>query len=359
MATTMNAATNMAIGNRLHRVAALPLATLVPLLVGCRSDRPPGATIDLGGFYYPETESVSRSVEIRNTTSRTVELLGERHTCACQKVRLNKKKLGPGESCTLEITFPLTPAATGNAISCVVQTDHPEFPNWPYEIRFRSYPEIHIDAGDIHFGRCSPLAATKHEPISKTVDLCWRESASPIRISSVRAPPWVRCEFENDLDCRNLPDGFRTARAKIRCSIVPERLAEAPENDDVAVSFSNGRIAVLRVAWENAGAIETTPAHLFVMVQPGYTASRQVNLRSLDGKSFSIKAIRVSKYGLRCTTKDIGNMAPAPEFVLDFATLPLTAPAPFPSGEIAIDTTRHDAPTVVVRWSIYAKDVNR
>lgn len=133
----------------------LGLAVALFTANGClinKDKQPEVNAFDAGTIFSSETPTLSHVFNVRNLSNRTVKILGENHSCSCTKVNLERAILKPGSSVQLTMTVKVPIAYSIQEISCVVKTDHPQYAEWPYRLKFTSYPEASIEPRIIEFG---------------------------------------------------------------------------------------------------------------------------------------------------------------------------------------------------------------
>lgn len=120
----------------------MSLLALAILAVACTSIRQPGRTelseteFDFGEI--PNTGPVSQTFQVRNMGQGPLTITGVSTSCGCTTARVDKERLGPGETANLTVTYD--PQAhggqTGRFMRVVyVRSDDPETPEASLTIR--------------------------------------------------------------------------------------------------------------------------------------------------------------------------------------------------------------------------------
>lgn len=125
-------------------IASLLIVAAGPGCSRTTSGTAPGETHDAGPVFGVVAKSLTHRFEVVNSTDRPVRVLGESHSCTCTVVELERGVLQPGQSVPLTLRVDLPLGHAGREVSCLVETDHPRFPEWAYKLKYTNYPKAQV-----------------------------------------------------------------------------------------------------------------------------------------------------------------------------------------------------------------------
>jgi hypothetical protein len=334
-------------------------------LVACTGNpgpAPPDASFDAGAVFASQTRRLIHEFRVKNSTDRVVRILSERHSCDCAKVTLERRELRPSESAALQIEVTIPPVYSNREVTCVLETDLPEHPDWVYRIKFEGFPNARIVPDRIDLGTrvaAPPTAALNGD--STTTTSAWLEVYAP-RAESARArpslgpvPPECNVDLGEGVDMEPGFPGVRVTRYPI--SIRLDRAGSSPGLfvRPCGVSLDGNPGASALVFWTVRAPVVCEPSFLhFGSVTPAEPApSQRVRLRSTDGIPFRILSVNQSPL-----IKIEHETRPSEPSIDHSLSLRLSLPRDSSravSGSLLIRLDRLDSPDVLVPWSAFAR----
>lgn len=200
----------------IRHVTRIAACFALALPAGCSaSGTQLGETVDLGLVFFTRQPDLSHTFQVRNVTDRTVEILGESHTCTCTAVELDRRTLRPGESTTVRMNVRIPRDLGRQGVSCRVLTDHPDHPEWLYQIVYDAMPEARVDPMRIDLGsvdltqdstsRTPPRAAASLETYTPP-------GREPAELTNVSSSGRLRVAVGEAERVDELPRGVRRTR---------------------------------------------------------------------------------------------------------------------------------------------------
>lgn len=282
------------------------IVLLLCLLPGCLKDKPskPGEIFDAGRILVNarQEKTLSHVFRIKNTTGQSVRILDVIPSCTCSSYTLSRYDLAPRESAELELRAKLPDTYSKTEISCLIKTDSPQYPEWPYALRFESLPRIMINPLYAHLGvykrsdfdeAGSPRSGKA--PLPLTID-CFSESGN-----SDDLEPTVN--VGEDLNARLRPTGSTDRLERgiwHRGTLVEVSLdhlsdgSTGTQSRSLTATSRAGSSASAMVSWRLDLPITVSPTALsFGTVTCGEpSASRRLLIRATEGASFKILSIK-------------------------------------------------------------------
>jgi hypothetical protein len=277
--------------------------------------------------------------------------------------------LRPGERIPLVFRIDLPLGRTDRQVSCLVKTDHPQFPEWPYVVRYTNYPNARIVPDRVNLGTCSVGSALKDgsSPALHEVE-AWLETYAPEgrplpRPGRVRSPEGLFIALEEQ-PLIEAPEGQGFQRARYRLQIIPRHEAPATgaRTETLEVPISDGSSATAVVTWEVTAPLACSPSQLhFGMVDSGEAPKvRAIWVRALDGKPFSVLSIESGSPGLVGPTQGEGLEGRSSQHLIQLA---LRVPDGFNeraiTGRVLIRTDQVACPELSVPWAAFVRPSGR
>lgn len=345
---------------------------ILSALLGC-TQRPaatPGETFDAGPVFAHATPRLTHRFLVTNTTGRKVRLLKETHSCSCTKVELAGVTLEPGASTPLVMNVDVSETYSALDLTCTVNTDHPEHPNWVYHLTFMSYPRARIDPDRINLGSF-PVAGARGvdsdglkgpgrdvwvEFYGKTGDVFPSprrvDRKSDALIATLDPTPVV-----------HIMDG-KIRRERYRLSVTLDRKHALPGDffDTLQVPVGNGVAPQVSVRWSCVGPFTVSPAQVHFGRIAGQDASKsvEVTIESGDGAPFKLLSCNTTPEGRSPRVSLAGGKelpsgsAAAHPLTLTFSP-PSEVRSTAASGAVEVMTDRAGAAMVRIPWSVFLK----
>jgi hypothetical protein len=207
----------------------LVYSTLLLVALGCDHSTPstPGEVFDAGPVFVDDSPKVSHTFTVKNTTERTIQIVGESHSCVCTKVEYEKRSLKPGETMPLTMEVAVSPQRTISDLLCSLRTDDPVHPTWTYRVQIQAYPRVVIDPPRIELGQI-PEQTT--EPIFRGASLTFYtlEELKRPPIMNVRAPDRFTVAIGETPRVVVLPNGVRETRFPVDFRLSGEDATTGP-----------------------------------------------------------------------------------------------------------------------------------
>jgi hypothetical protein len=341
-----------------HSVAAAFLIAAWATLPGCVGpDVAPGEEFDAGSVFASTTPVLSHQFLVRNTTLKTVAIVGEDHSCSCTTIEVEKKRLAPGETATLTMSVKVPSTYSNLFLTCQLKTDHPQFPEWSYHLKLESFPRARIVPDSIELEASEVPGGTGREggPSGEA----WAESFArdgevPLAPTGIDHPEGLRVRLEDRPKIETVARGVVRARYRIELAVEGAALV-GTHSLPLNVRFGEGVTAGTMVVSRRNGRIECVPAqmHFGLVLTAQAVTTRKVLVRSRDGTPFRLMSVRADMGCVDAVGAALPS-GPAPSHNLE---LRFSAPGEISStalsGNVWIDTDVATLPVVTLPWSVF------
>lgn len=208
---------------------------------------------------------------------------------------MERAVLLPGASTALTMDLEIPSTYDKRQVSCVVKTDHPDYPEWIYYLAYESFPQAQIVPAQIRLGTMGRDDAdggrTKrvaHLEVYSSPNV--KRSPAP---SDREAPHGIRVQIDRDPTWDTPALGVRRARFGIRAELAKGSQPLGSQAQPLNVYLDNGFVASTMIVWSVTGPVEVVPSHLhFGIVSPGGTPNpTSVMIRSDDGRPFQVLSV--------------------------------------------------------------------
>ncbi len=141
----------------------------------------PGESFDAGPVFVTSTNLIRHRFEVTNTTDCLVRILGKTQSCSYTAANLPRETLKPGESAWLDVEVRVPDGYARLAPAILINTDHPSYPEWRYQIRAEVFPTSRIDPPVVDLGVRSPgrVAPEGSGGGTETPQHAWLECFAP------------------------------------------------------------------------------------------------------------------------------------------------------------------------------------
>ncbi len=344
--------------------------TFVSLIVlalsgGCtpRGDTQPGERFDAGALFARYTPRLTHVFKVRNTLDRPVRILGEQHSCSCTKVNLAKVELQPGEATNLEMSVDIIDGYSKSSLQCQVQTDHPKFKEWTYQLAFATYPRATVAPNRVLL-REAVESQSDEKSSTRPAEIAgetWLETFAPAgrdlpAPDTLESPDGLLINLDRNPVRDVLPDAVQRARYHLRIS-VPARAsisASGGQSRAFKVRLSQGAIAGATVVWTNHTGVECHPSrvHFGYLSSASPPKSTRLVVRSDDGSPFRVLGFE-STDPMVALAGTFPNK-PAAEHWLELSLRPKSETSTsVRSGSVRLKTDRKPVSSIEVPWSVF------
>jgi hypothetical protein len=332
---------------------------------------PPGEVYDAGAVFADATPQLTHRFLIKNTTGIPVTFRSESHSCSCTKVQIDKMALAPGEETALTMSVDVPQGFSSREVDCTIATDHSEHPEWPYYMRFRSFPRARIVPDRIDLGTYSPRTSGGSESSASDIDKppveAWLELFSPKGGEETGVPrvvgPSEELSIELDRSARidDLADGVRRTRYRLRVSVNDPARSLGTFTRPFRVKTGHGEEATAMAIWKSEGPFTYTPRQVhFGMIRPGEPPKTQrLLIRSRNGERFRISSMDSGSPYLGI--HEVGDQSPdrhgprGPLILELTLSVPEDGAGPFLSGVIRIGTDSTPPSELLIPWSAFLR----
>ncbi len=353
----------------------LLVVALVACACGCdapasapsAASKAPGAVYDAGAVFRRESPTVGHTFQVTNTTDRPVAIRGETHSCDCTTVELTPCLLQPGASTPLRMAVDLQNIYRDDPLTCLVQTDHPAFPIWLYQLQLITLPNARVEPESIDLGTI-PLG-------TRAADLPPQGSAE-IWLENYERIAERERERERDASVGDSGSLGVTVRAVGPPTVdivhgdvrrTRQRFAVALDDSSLATPGSFALPIMLGVperppasvvvSWHVSSPISITPSPVhFGLVGPADAPhTSRVVVRSVDGRPFRV--LEAASDHAALTVGESGNSGDAAtEHELDLTLrTPPESPGRALAGTVRVRTDRDNDLTLSIPWSAFLR----
>ncbi len=276
---------------RAFQVALVMGVSLTIPLVGCdRSlELAPGEVFDAGPVLVAKNPVLTHRFRVTNTTDVAIHILGEMHSCTCTSVDFPSKTLLPGDSAFLTMRVQVPDGYARLSPSVMVNTDHPKFREWRYQLLFEAFPPFRVVPETINLGG----KATGGQPVR-------RQGVDPPSIASLEVygeagdalptPHTQGAEPSDDvavtLDPRPviyaLKGGVQRATYRLEIRLKDGSTLTGTHVQHIRLAMSSGPPALAKVSWSASGPFTVSPGSIHF----GLVSNAESRLR----RSFSIRS---------------------------------------------------------------------
>jgi len=329
--------------------------SLLVAISGCRPKHRElqGEIFDAGPISAGSIPELNHRFLVTNSTGRTVQILGETHSCNCTTVAVAKKELKPGESMPLDLNVKVPSAYAKVDVSSTLKTDDPDEPAWTYRVRFEAVPRARISPDRIEL---EPFTiggrGVADKPSDQRSPEVWLElytlpgEADVPEPGVIVAPEGCAVRLGPKGRLERLAGGLRRVRRRL---YVERSEGGTPSpgtfTRPLSIPIAGGWVASAFVTWTIRAPMAFTPSQIhFGMIAPGEISdARSVILRAVDGRSFRILSVDAGPL--------IQVNSPRPDaVVVHDMRISLRIPSGEPSrslaGWIRVKTDRADFPEV-------------
>jgi hypothetical protein len=345
---------------------SLRFILLGTLAIGChdvaQTEVPPtGETFDAGDVFASKTSSLVHHFYLKNSTSQSIRILGESHSCTCTSVTLERATLRPGETLPLVMSVRVPQGYSRSEVSCVATTDYTPSPNWTFKLRFQSYPDSRIVPDRLDLGNL------RNPRVSKQHERAWIEVFIPTRaelptIENVLASSGIEAEIIGPAITEPMSSFVTRARyaLNVRSAKGARVQSNGPQLDTVAVTFQEGFRATATVTWDLSGPLESVPSklHFGILRQGDLPRSKTVDIQSTDGRPFRLLSVEGGSPNLRVDVESssTGSAQSLPHHFLRVTLLSVPEQAGLAlTGKIRVRTDRDDESDLVIPWSAFPR----
>lgn len=342
------------------RTRNLALLVVLAVVGGCtpRGDTQPGERFHAGALFKFLTPRLTHVFKVRNTLDRPVRILGEQHSCSCTKVRLATVELQPGEAADLEMSVDVIDGYSKSSLQCQVQTDHPKFKEWTYQLAYVTFPRATIAPNRVVLREAAEKSSAQPAEIAGET---WLETFAPAgrdlpAPESLDTPDGLLIDLDRNPVRDVLPDAVQRARYHLRIS-VPARTSistSGGQSRAFNVRLSQGVIAGVTVVWTNRTGVECHPSqvHFGYLSSSSPPKSTRLVVRSDDGSPFRV-------LGFESSNPMVALAGPFPtkavaEHLFELSLRPTSeASTSVLSGSVRLKTDRRPVSSIEVPWSVF------
>ena len=339
-----------------HPIARSAVASLC-LLAGCstRPAGPPGESFDAGPTFAARTPVVKHTFQVTNTTGRTVRILDESHTCTCTKVDLERRTLKPGETVGLTMTVNVPQGYSKLDLGSAVQTDHPGFPVWRYQLRFESFPTVRIVPDRINLGSIDSGGSGGQGEAH--VEVYAPAGADLPRLKGVTAGEGVTAVLGRDPTFDVLENGVRRARYPVEIALDGAPRSDGLSYRELTVGTASGLPASAMIVWSCTLPVRCSPPQVhFGMVAAGdLPKAADVLIASPGGVAFKVKSSDGGSDLVRVDDLDAGNETSSKHRIKLTLSALGAEPSQALSGSVRLRTDLPEMPEVLVPWSAFPR----
>jgi hypothetical protein len=324
----------------------------------------PGENVALGLVCASDRPKVSHQFAVLNTTRMPVRLLAERHSCSCTEVVFTPCTLQPGESTSLKLTVTIPEKHSEQQVSCIVRTDHVDWPEWAYTINFTSYPRLVVEPDIIRLGSHrmtgSNIRGEAQFDIYRETPRDGSGEAPSAGSPHFLCPPGISVRCPERPQRLNLAGGLQRERYKLAIDLRREKQSPGYRTEALVAVLPDGAEARAWIVWELTGPLSARPAEIhFGLVEPGAEPRRaMVVIRSEDERPFRVVGIESSSPFVRVEFNDDGGSRRSTgsnRSVSLACSIPSDYGARYLAGRIAIRTDARDIAELVVPWSAFVR----
>jgi hypothetical protein len=248
-------------------------------------------------------------------------------------------------------------------LSCLLTTDHPAHPEWPYHLRIESFPRAQIVPQVIDLGTLAPnpdpLASRVFREVARLETFAADGEEEPL-VGVPEVTGELKIRISDNPQTGRIAGRIRKRTYPIDLEVLSPRSGEAVHAGYVTVRAATGNPATASVHWRTRGIVAVTPSSVsFGLVDPGKPPpTRQTVIRSIRGVPFRILKIDPGdpRVNVRVDEEPEGSGRPATEHRL---TLSLAGHVDrgktLQAGTIRIQTDLVGEEECRVHWSLICR----